>query len=146
MKTDDISNLQSPFDAIKETDKEGREWWNSRKLARLMGCQKVFNLLYQSICDFYATTYEANIKSSVFTELQLSAAIKKYLNLSENRIKKVMWCNCPQQFKKIEFSRTIAVRRHYNSFVRYFKIYSNSIGKMGAEHTNNIYIALCPIR
>jgi len=48
MKTDDISNLQSPFDAIKETDKEGREWWNSRKLARLMGCQKVFNLLYQS--------------------------------------------------------------------------------------------------
>ena len=28
--------MQSPFDAIKETDAEGREWWNSRKLARLM--------------------------------------------------------------------------------------------------------------
>lgn len=25
--------LPSPFDAIKETDGEGREWWNSRKLA-----------------------------------------------------------------------------------------------------------------
>lgn len=32
--------MQSPFDAIKETDGEGREWWNSRKLARLMGYQK----------------------------------------------------------------------------------------------------------
>ena len=26
--------MLSPFDAIKETDREGREWWNSRKLAR----------------------------------------------------------------------------------------------------------------
>lgn len=26
--------MLSPFDAIKETDGEGREWWNSRKLAR----------------------------------------------------------------------------------------------------------------
>ena len=31
--------MQSPFEAIKETDGEGREWWNSRKLARLMGYQ-----------------------------------------------------------------------------------------------------------
>ena len=35
--------MQSPFDAIKETDGEGREWWNSRKLARLMGYQKYWN-------------------------------------------------------------------------------------------------------
>ena len=27
--------MQSPFDAIKETDAEGREWWNSRKLAQI---------------------------------------------------------------------------------------------------------------
>ena len=120
MNMEDASDLLSPFEAIKETDKEGREWWNSRKLARLMGCQKVFNLLYQSICDFYATTYGANIKSSDFTELQLSAVIKKHLNLSEKSGKKVMWRNCPQQFKKIEFSRTIAARGYYSSFVRYF--------------------------
>ena len=25
--------MLSPFEAIKETDGEGREWWNSRKLA-----------------------------------------------------------------------------------------------------------------
>ena len=35
--------LQSPFEAIKETDNKGREWWNSRKLARLLGYQKYWN-------------------------------------------------------------------------------------------------------
>lgn len=43
MNKEDISNLQSPFDAIKEKDKEGHEWWNSRKLARLLGYQKYWN-------------------------------------------------------------------------------------------------------
>ena len=35
--------MLSPFDVIKETDKEGREWWNSRKLARLLGYLKYWN-------------------------------------------------------------------------------------------------------
>lgn len=35
--------MQSPFEAIKETDAEGREWWNSRKLARLLGYLKYWN-------------------------------------------------------------------------------------------------------
>ena len=35
--------MLSPFEVIKETDGEGREWWNSRKLARLMGYQKYWN-------------------------------------------------------------------------------------------------------
>ena len=37
--------MLSPFDAIKETDGEGREWWNSRKLARLLGYQKYLDFL-----------------------------------------------------------------------------------------------------
>lgn len=36
----DPEEMQSPFEAIKKTDGESREWWNSRKLARLMGYQK----------------------------------------------------------------------------------------------------------
>ena len=36
-------DMLSPFDDIKETDSEGREWWNSRKLARLMGYIKYWN-------------------------------------------------------------------------------------------------------
>ena len=35
--------MLSPFDSIKVTDSEGREWWNSRKLAKLLGYQKYWN-------------------------------------------------------------------------------------------------------
>ena len=35
--------MQSPFEIIKETDGEGREWWNSRKLAHALGYQKYWN-------------------------------------------------------------------------------------------------------
>ena len=45
--------MQSPFDAIKETDAEGREWWNSRKLARLMGYLKYWN--FERLMDKVAT-------------------------------------------------------------------------------------------
>ena len=46
--------MQSPFDAIKEVDGEGREWWNSRKLARLMGYQKYWNFerLMEKVATF----------------------------------------------------------------------------------------------
>ena len=45
--------MQSPFEAIKETDDNGREWWNSRKLARLMGYQKYWN--FERLMDKVAT-------------------------------------------------------------------------------------------
>ena len=35
--------MLSPFEVIKEMDGDGREWWNSRKLARLLGYQKYWN-------------------------------------------------------------------------------------------------------
>ena len=35
--------MQSPFDDIKEIDEKGHEWWNSRKLARLLGYMKYWN-------------------------------------------------------------------------------------------------------
>ena len=35
--------LQSAFDSIKESDNNGLEWWNSRKLALLLGYQKYWN-------------------------------------------------------------------------------------------------------
>lgn len=42
----DMSNLpelQSPFEQLREVDTEGKEWWNSRKLARVMGYGKYWN-------------------------------------------------------------------------------------------------------
>ena len=45
--------MLSPFDSIKEVDSEGREWWNSRKLARLMGYMKYWN--FERLMDKVAT-------------------------------------------------------------------------------------------
>ena len=45
--------MQSPFESIKEMDAEGREWWNSRKLARLMGYLKYWN--FERLMDKVAT-------------------------------------------------------------------------------------------
>ena len=47
------AEMQSPFEAIKETDAEGREWWNSRKLARLLGYLKYWN--FERLMDKVAT-------------------------------------------------------------------------------------------
>ena len=38
-----IPKLQSPFEQLREVDAEGKEWWNSRKLARVMGYGKYRN-------------------------------------------------------------------------------------------------------
>ena len=35
-----IPELQSPFEQLKELDANGKEWWNSRKLAQVMGYGK----------------------------------------------------------------------------------------------------------
>lgn len=40
---DNIHPLQSPFEQLCEHDAEGKEWWNSRKLARIMGYGKYWN-------------------------------------------------------------------------------------------------------
>ena len=40
---DNIPELQSPFDQLREVDGDGKEWWNSRKLARVMGYGKYWN-------------------------------------------------------------------------------------------------------
>lgn len=41
--TNNIPEFQSPFEQIREVDADGKEWWNSRKLARVMGYGKYWN-------------------------------------------------------------------------------------------------------
>ena len=41
--TNNIPKLQSPFEQLRELDANGKEWWNSRKLARVMGYGKYWN-------------------------------------------------------------------------------------------------------
>lgn len=40
---DNIPLLHSPFEQLCELDAEGKEWWNSRKLSRIMGYGKYWN-------------------------------------------------------------------------------------------------------
>lgn len=42
-QNENIHELQSPFEQLREVDTEGKEWWNSRKLARVMGYGKYWN-------------------------------------------------------------------------------------------------------
>ena len=35
--SNNIPELQSPFEQLREIDTDGKEWWNSRKLARVDG-------------------------------------------------------------------------------------------------------------
>lgn len=51
------SELQNPFEAIKETDAEGRECWNSRRLARLMGYMNYWN--FERLMDKVKTVHVA---------------------------------------------------------------------------------------
>ena len=68
--TNNIHELQSPFEQLREVDANGKEWWNSRKLARVMGygkyCLKTTNILdtFESMndCNFENTTHDSYIK------------------------------------------------------------------------------------
>ena len=41
--TNNTPELLSPFEQLKEVDADGKEWWNSRRLARVMGYGKYWN-------------------------------------------------------------------------------------------------------
>ena len=87
--------MQSPFDAIKETDGEGREWWNSRKLARLMGYQKYWN--FERLMD----------KVSSFLQQEKGLGLKEHMV----EIEEMAQLNNGgyRQVKSIRLSRTACV-------------------------------------
>ena len=43
LDNNNIPELQSPYEQLREVDVNGKEWWNSRKLARVMGYGKYWN-------------------------------------------------------------------------------------------------------
>ena len=56
--------MQSPFETIKEVDDQGREWWNSRKFAKLLGYQKYWNFerLMDKVASFLQQEKGLNLK------------------------------------------------------------------------------------
>ena len=63
----DPQELQSPFDSIKQTDKDGKEWLNSRKLARVLGYQKYWNFerLIEKITPFLQKEKGLDLKEHI---------------------------------------------------------------------------------
>ncbi len=41
--TDNIQEMESPFEVIRQVDSDGREWWSSRQLAKILGYTKYWN-------------------------------------------------------------------------------------------------------
>lgn len=66
-----IEEMSSPFDAIKVTDEAGQEWWNSRKLAQLMGYSKYWN--FERLMD----------KVAAFLQQQKSLDLKEHMRETE---------------------------------------------------------------
>ena len=87
--------MQSPFEAIKETDGEGREWWNSRKLARLMGYQKYWN--FERLMD----------KVSSFLQQEKGLDLKEHMVEIEEMVQ--LNNGGYRQVKSIKLSRTSCV-------------------------------------
>ena len=87
-----LFDMQSPFDAIKEVDGEGREWWNSRKLARLMGYQKYWN--FERLMEKVAT----------FLQQEKGLDLKEHMVEIEEMAK--LGAGTTRQVKSMRLSRT----------------------------------------
>ena len=87
--------MQSPFEVIKETDGDGREWWNSRKMARLLGYQKYWN--FERLMD----------KVAVFLQQDKGQDLKEHMV----EIEEMAQLNNGgyRQVKSIKLSRTACV-------------------------------------
>ena len=68
--SNNIPELQFPFEQLREIDADGKEWWNSRKLARVMGYGKYWN-------------FERVIaKAQAWTMADWSALLQRYMDLN----------------------------------------------------------------
>lgn len=88
----DPNEMQSPFDVVKEVDDDGREWWNSRRLAQLMGYMKYWN--FERLMD----------KVSAFLQQQKGLDLKEHMVGIEEmaRLNNGGW----RRVKSVKLSRT----------------------------------------
>ena len=93
--------MQSPFETIKETDAEGREWWNSRKLARLMGYQKYWN--FERLMD----------KMAIFLQQEKGLDLKEHMVEIEEMAQ--LGSGTTRQVKSFMLSRTACMAISINA-------------------------------
>ena len=91
--TNNIPELQSPFEQLREADADGKEWWNSRKLARVMGYGKYWNFEHSSVsCRLYGCGYDLQ-QNEESGEIHLSDTIRKIRIPSDKWSGEVMMYN-----------------------------------------------------
>ena len=87
--------MLNPFEAIKETDAEGHEWWNSRRLARLMGYMKYWN--FERLMD----------KVASFLQQEKGLALREHMVEIEEMAK--LGAGTTRQVKSFLLSRTACI-------------------------------------
>lgn len=93
--------MQSPFESIKEVDADGHEWWNSRKLARLMTYQKYWNFerLMDKVAVFLQQEKDLDLKEHM-------VEIEEIAQLGSGTVRRV---------KSIKLSRTACIAISINA-------------------------------
>ena len=77
--TSNTPELHSPFERLREVDADGKEWWNSRKLARVMGYGKCWNFerVIAKAYDKFRVIQDREIMSDFDKQLSLLLGEKK---------------------------------------------------------------------
>ena len=131
---DNIPALQSPFEQLKEVDADGREWWNSRKLARVMGYGKYWNFErviakaqawttqkgYHLVDHFVEITEMAELGSGAVrevTSIHLSRAACMAVVMNADQKKKMV--KAAQQYFSATMTPDVAMRSMESSILMY---------------------------
>ena len=110
--TNNIPELQSPFEQLKEVDDDGKEWWNSRKLARVMG---YLEWQYPQLINYHLDQIEQS------GEIHLSDTIRKI------RIPSDKWSG---EMMMYNLDVVIAVGYRVNSYeATQFRIWATQVQK-----------------
>lgn len=92
--SNNIPELQSPFDQLREVDGEGKEWWNSRKLARVMGYGKYWNF------ERVLAKAQAWVSQKGYSLVEHFVEIEEMAELGSGATRKVISLNLLQASKR----------------------------------------------
>ena len=86
----DVPELRPPFEQLREIDENGKEWWNSRKLATAMGYGKYWNferIVAKARSWFSQKGYHQNEHFAEFTEMAElgSGAVREVVSIRLSR-------------------------------------------------------------
>ena len=112
--TNNIPELQSPFEQLREVDADGKEWWNSRKLARVMGYGKYWGEHFVEITEMAEL---GNGAVREVTSIRLSRAACMAVAMNADQKKEMV--KASQQYFSATMTPDVAVRSMESSVLMY---------------------------